>query len=120
MFHVRVAIFAVAGKDTRTSSILLDVTRGIGKGRVSRVDILLASCAKMEKNKRIGPTTKGNKRITTSQLPEEDPDLELLFHEKLQTSPALSSAKVLFPPSHCDLLYVLFVCECQLVVVMLA
>ena len=69
---------------------------------------------------RIGPTAKGNKRITASQLPEEDPDLELLFHEKLHTSPALSAAKVLLPTSHRALLYVLFDCECQLVVVMFA
>ena len=95
------AILAAAGKHNKKR-------RNIAKlPRASPVEMMLASHASMGENnsKRGGSTAKGNKRISASQPPEGDYELAVLLHDMLESSPALSTAKVLVPPSHLALSY---------------
>ena len=58
---------------------------------------------------------------TSPSLPQEgDTYLEPLAHEKLQTLPAILKAKVLVCPLCLALSYMLFECEYQLIIIMLA
>ena len=107
------AILAAAGKHNKKM-------RNIAKlPRASRAEMMLASHASMgeNNNKRGGSTAKGNKRISASQPPEGDYELAVLLHDMLESSPALSAAKVLVPPSHLALSYLkMFDSECQSIV----
>ena len=69
--------------------------------------MLLASHAESVENnsKRGGSAAKGSKRISASQPPEGDSDLDLLLCDMLETSHALSAAKVLVHPFHRALSY---------------
>ena len=101
-----VNILAVAGIGTHKNGSRHDATRSIEKPGASPAEMLIASYAAMENNnKRGGSTAHGSKRISASQLPEGDSDLELLLCEMVETSHALSAAKVLVHPFHRALSY---------------
>ena len=68
--------------------------------------LLAADAERVEKNSKMGGSVaKGSKRISASQPSEGDSDLELLLCDMLETSPTLSTAKVLVSSSHRALSY---------------
>ena len=94
-------------KQSKKMSNTHDVIKRTSKLGGSHFEMLLASQAESVENnsKRGGSAAKGSKRISASQPPEGDSDLELLLCEMVETSHALSAAKVLVHPFHRALSY---------------
>jgi hypothetical protein len=89
-------------KHNENRSKMQNVRRSTAKFGGSRIEKLVAAAAEtaLKDIKRGGSAAKGSNRISASQPSEGDSDLELLLCNMIETSPALSIAKVLVPSSH--------------------